>query len=60
MADNNHKLTFEIYVVRKGEDVLVGDIPLETAEKIHGDSIKTINYISRTIYLYPEKTNFGK
>ena len=51
---------YEIYVTRNLESVFVGSCPLSTAKRIHGKTIKTINYDSKTIFLDPKKSKFGK
>ncbi len=36
-----------------GGMVTISKVPLKTAKKIHREDIKTINYDSRTVILYP-------
>ena len=58
--EQNKNVTFRIFVNRNSESVFVGSCFLKTAETIHAGTIKTVNYDSKTIFLDPEKSPYGK
>ena len=57
--DEHRNGLFKIFVIRDFKNECVGQTELKTAEKIHGDFIRTINYESKTIYLHPS-TPYGR
>lgn len=52
-------VVFDIYVVRDCGHVLVGRVALVVAKRIHGDTVESINYQEKTMFLKPS-TSFGR
>ena len=48
------KRDFEVFIVRNGKNVFLGKVNLKVAEAIYKDNIRTINYDSKTIYLFSD------